>query len=57
MYQIKHQKDNQLFLENQEKLLLGYEKKFDVDARREMMEFLGVKHRFQLQARLKTEKS
>lgn len=48
MYQIKYQKDNMQFQETQEKLLLGYENKFDVDARKEMMEFLGIKKRFQL---------
>lgn len=31
---------------------MGYENKYDVDARREMMEFLGIKVRFQLQAGL-----
>ena len=52
MYQFKCKEDNSKFRENQENLLLGYENKFDVDARREMMEFLGVKPRFQLQASL-----
>ena len=46
MYLIKHQKENVKFQENQEKLLLGYERKFGFDARREMMDFLGIKPRY-----------
>ena len=33
------------------------EKKFDVDARKEMMDFLGIKRKFQLQASMTNDKT